>query len=260
MQKLIGTLLSSFRIGRTGPRLVDNSGNLEVKNKDGNALVKVRAADAVGSTDVTPKGQVDTMFATRDARLDGHDTDIANVQSGLSTAQTSLSNVETDLGTAQTDIANLQSDLFTAQASLATAQASFTTAQASLATAQSDLAIAQADIATLGAEGVDRTLAITLGTNATYEAASQLPAGCVVKEVKLRVTTAYDAGTEIQVGSAGVPGALMGAADNDPTLAELQEVELWASVPMAFTPRVSIAGSPSAGAATVAITYTTPQG
>ncbi len=204
MQKLIGTILEYFRIGRNGIRVANNNGVMEVQNAAGTALARARVADPAAPTDAVNRGTLDTALGARDGAIEA---------------------LQTDMGAAQADLAALQGQ-----------------------------------VAGFSGAGLDRTVAIGIGTDASYEATSQLPAGAVVKEVKLKVTAGYPAGTEIRVGSAGVPDMLVGAADNDPSLAELQEVELWALLPSALTPRVSISGNPAGGAGLVAITYTTPQG
>jgi hypothetical protein len=55
---------SPLEIGSGGVKLVSNSGALDVKNNANNALVKVRALDGTGSTDVVTKSQLDTKKTT----------------------------------------------------------------------------------------------------------------------------------------------------------------------------------------------------
>jgi hypothetical protein len=55
---------SPLELGTGGVKLVSNSGVLEAKNNANNALVKIRALDGTGSTDVVTKSQLDTKKTT----------------------------------------------------------------------------------------------------------------------------------------------------------------------------------------------------
>jgi len=61
-EKLRGTIETIFKLGLNGINLKNNSGVLEARNADDSALVVVRGAEPVGSSDLVTKNYVDTQI------------------------------------------------------------------------------------------------------------------------------------------------------------------------------------------------------
>ena len=52
---------SNVEVGKDGPRIKDNSGVVEIKDNTDSALAVIRGADAIGSTDLVTKSQLDAI-------------------------------------------------------------------------------------------------------------------------------------------------------------------------------------------------------
>ncbi len=110
-----------------------------------------------------------------------------------------------------------------------------------------------------GASNGIKTISILVGTNATTDATEQLPANAIVHQIDVDVTTPYSTGTTMDIGKSGSASALLANATVD------EEAQDFLYVPMlkgvggtAYAPRVTLGGSPSAGAAMVLVHYSEP--
>jgi len=107
--------------------------------------------------------------------------------------------------------------------------------------------------------GVVSTIQMTIGTSATYTSVTSIPASAVVLRVELNITSAYTAGATISAGQTGSTALVMATADNVPQTIDLylaDQVTAWggSSLPVLVT----IGSSPSSGAGTVTVLYTSP--
>jgi hypothetical protein len=106
--------------------------------------------------------------------------------------------------------------------------------------------------------GVERHISIAVGTDATTDSTTSIPSGAVVQDVVLDVDTAYDAGTTIQVAVNGSsPLEVMATTDNNAEETNQFSVEQVSNVSAsnAGTVRVTITGTPAAGASVVIVKY-----
>lgn len=101
---------------------------------------------------------------------------------------------------------------------------------------------------------------MSLGTS-TAISSSSLPNNAVIMEARVEVTTAYSAGTSMQVSRTGDGTKVMcSTSDLDPTVQGthmIGQVTNWGSTG-AGTVTVTISGSPVAGASVLYIGYVTP--
>jgi hypothetical protein len=107
--------------------------------------------------------------------------------------------------------------------------------------------------------GVGLWIFVTTGL-ATVSSVTSIPANAVVTRIVTSITTAYSAGTTISVGQTGTVSLLQATGDIVP-----QTVDSYgSSLPVAWGGSalpvlITIAGSPTAGAGTVLVQYTSPQ-
>lgn len=97
-----------------------------------------------------------------------------------------------------------------------------------------------------------------LGTS-TGSSTATIPAGAVVFEAAVDVTTPYSAGATISVGQTGSASLLMATTDNLATTAGMYAVpqdQGWGASALAVL--ATVTGAPSAGAANIIVKYSTP--
>lgn len=108
------------------------------------------------------------------------------------------------------------------------------------------------------ASGAASCISVSPGTAATTTSTTQMPAGAVVIDCRVNVTTPYSAGATIEVGIAGTLADFMGTADNDPQLDGLYSVPQQTTVAGASAVVVTIGAGPVAGVCVVLVFYVIP--
>ena len=106
-----------------------------------------------------------------------------------------------------------------------------------------------------GASGVVQTIRFAIGTGATQDSVTNIPAAAVVQSCVLRLDTPYSLGTTISVGRSGSIALVQATTDNDPTTAGLYQVPqdtLWGVLGPV---RITIGGSPGVGAGYCSVNY-----
>jgi hypothetical protein len=173
---LIGTTLSYFRIGKTGPRLKDNSGALEVRNSGDTADVAVTADQFKASSDTGLVINSDATEAGADWKLN-----IARPATGM-TADWTLT-LPTSGGSPnqvlKTDGSGNTSWIDTAS----------------------------------GATDITDTTTIAFGASSPVTMFT-LPANAVILNVNCIVDTVFDGTATVTVGITGDTAKYMGAGDN----------------------------------------------
>lgn len=109
-----------------------------------------------------------------------------------------------------------------------------------------------------GAAGAVSCIAVTPGTAATTTSTTQMPAGAVVVDCRLAVSTPYSGGATIEVGIAGTLAAYMGTADNDAQLDGTYDVPQQTAVAGLSAVVVTVGGAPGAGVCQVLVFYVVP--
>lgn len=110
-----------------------------------------------------------------------------------------------------------------------------------------------------------RTIRFQIGTAASQQSASSVPANAIITRAYLDMQSAgaapYSAGTTIQIGRTGAAALLMDVADSVPTAAaghiyNAQQGTPWGGA--ALPVLVTIAGAPGAGVGFVYVEYAIP--
>ena len=98
-----------------------------------------------------------------------------------------------------------------------------------------------------------------IGTDATYNSSTQIPAGYYVCNCLLNITDAYSLGTTLTVGQEGSPSLLMSSAQavvGSIGVTDVPEDIAWGASPA--TVLVTISGGPIVGAGFVVVQYALP--
>lgn len=114
-----------------------------------------------------------------------------------------------------------------------------------------------ADSSTLG--GAIREIRFAIGTGASQNSATTIPANAIIVTAQVEITTPYSAGGALAVGQTGSTSLLMGTSDSNPQVANIYEVNqdtAWGATPR--TVLVTVTGGPAAGAGFCIVRYTTP--
>lgn len=222
-QDILGTTLNFFRIGRTGPRLKDNAGNLEVRNAGDTADVNVTASQFNASSDVG-------LVINSDAAGSGADwkINIARPSTGM-TADWTLT-LPVDDGSA---------------GQVLSTDGSGNTSWISAASTASALKF---DSTTL-----------SFGDGASVSLFT-LPANAVIDEVQVIVDTEWDTAATLTIGVSGDTAKYMGASNN--YLDEVAKYVTNPGIAPSASPESLIAtysaAGASAGSARIIVTYAEP--
>lgn len=142
------------------------------------------------------------------------------------------------------------------------ADSAFAKVQAADPTVDDDLVTKRyyaANLPSGGASNGIKTISILVGTSATTSATEQLPANAIIHQVDVDVTTPYSTGTTMDIGKTGSAAALLANAVVDEEAQDFLSVNMLKGVGgSAYSPLVTLGGSPSAGAAMVVVHYSEP--
>ncbi len=114
----------------------------------------------------------------------------------------------------------------------------------------------------VGSSGAIVEIRYIVGTGATQDSVSSVPANARIIATQFIPTTPYTAGGTVAIGRAGSTSLLQATTDNDPqdTTASTYNVNLDAAWGGAALPvRTTIGGAPAAGAGVVIVRYAVPQ-
>jgi hypothetical protein len=109
-----------------------------------------------------------------------------------------------------------------------------------------------------GLPGVVNLIRYAIGTGATQDSVTSIPATAVVTDCRLDVTTPYSVGATISIGQPGSLTEFQLTTDNLPQAAGLYQVIQDTLVAGAGVVRTTIAGAPAAGAGFVLVEYAIP--
>ena len=111
-----------------------------------------------------------------------------------------------------------------------------------------------------GAANSVREIRFILDTTATQDSTAVLPANSRVIFASIEITTAYDGGTSIQVGTTATADLFQAAGDNNPQSAanRIYEASQDTDAGAASVVRVAVSNTPAAGAGVCVVRYTAP--
>jgi hypothetical protein len=107
--------------------------------------------------------------------------------------------------------------------------------------------------------GVMNVLRFAIGTGATQDSATTIPANGVVTNCSLDVQTPYTAGATISIGQPGSLTEFQLTGDNNPQAAGIYQVMQDTLVAGAGVVRATIAGAPVAGAGFIIVEFSIPE-
>ena len=104
--------------------------------------------------------------------------------------------------------------------------------------------------------GAQYVIDFAIGTGASQNSTSSIPANAIVDYVLLNITTPYSGGATIAVGQTGTTNLLLSTGDNTPQTVDqyMSEARVaWGGSPLPVL--VTVGGSPGAGVGTVTVAY-----
>lgn len=110
-----------------------------------------------------------------------------------------------------------------------------------------------------GLPGVANIIRYAIGTGATQDSTTSIPANAVVLNCMLDITTPYSALATISIGQPGNTTLLQLTTDNLPQQAGIYQVMQdtdWGAAPLVV--RATVGGAPAAGAGFVVVEYAVP--
>jgi hypothetical protein len=110
-----------------------------------------------------------------------------------------------------------------------------------------------------GLAGVMNVIRFAIGTGATQDSTTSIPANAVVTDCKLDVQTPYSGGATISIGQPGTLTEFQATTDNNPQAAGIYQLMQDTAVVGAGVVRVTVAGAPGAGAGFVVVEYAVPE-
>lgn len=267
----LGTTEESFQIGLSGGLIKNNGGILETRTSDDTAYQIMRSADPVDTNDVANKNfvestiskvfiddQVDTSSSLPNNTAVQRFLLVTTSGSGASIGDI-LEDDGSSTGTMEIISARNGREIFVSSAltggSISLDGSSIYSWRTSSSSWQKI-----SDIGSLSGGLQEIHIPIT-SASATFDSITIIPANYNIRQVDLKVTTAFSSGTTIQVGNTSVPNLIMNISDGKPEqvgiYSELQNTEWGVSDSIV---RVSIGGSPIAGAGIVMVRYVNPLG
>jgi hypothetical protein len=259
--RLAGTVATFFQIGGPdGPGFNDNAGVLEGKDPTNTVFAIVRGATPVNPNDLVTKAYDDTAFKPI----------IVSAQASGATALPANSAAEHFIVITTTGVNAAIGDLLwdngTGVGTVAVIAAptggeimpiaNFTGGTISFTAFQNYVWNGTAWVSLSSTTpGVVQAIIFTVGTGATTDSVTSIPVGATIMRATLNVTTAYTAGTTIEIGSTAAAALLMGTGDNFPSTVDAYDAPQITPWNVASVVQVTIAGTPSAGASTVMVEY-----
>lgn len=269
---LLGTMSSFFQLGGpAGPRLNDNSGVVEAKTSDGAAYANINAANAVADTSVTTQLDLKHMAGIEVAfGFDGGTPPSAGGNTGKygmcgkTGGSYTAGDIIYDTGSALQAITVLSGAKITTSVAVSGSGYTVTTIQNGLY----NLVSASPNVWSLRGDGNGTGTGymqvlgpLSVGTSATTDSTTSIPSGATILKTILNVTTPYSGGATIAATVNGsTPVTIMATGDNTATSAGVYVDD---GTPIAIGGsntghvRVSVNGSPGAGASTLTVQYIT---
>jgi hypothetical protein len=264
-KRIAGLANTFFQLGGpSGPALKSNSGAIEHRNAGDSAFAVARGATPVADNDLTTKAYVDQAMKPIPVGLQFNGG--SSLPSNSGTEQyyvVTTSGVNATIGQLLWDdgsssgtvavIAATTGNTIVTTAALSGGTVTFNSNAMYTWTGSAWIQIG----ATVSGGVLEIDMAV--GTGASQSSATSIPANAVISSCELKVTTPFSGGTTISVGQTGSASLLMATGDNTATVANEYQADQrtdWggSSLPVLVT----VAGSPSAGAARLNVQYSLP--
>ncbi len=247
--------------GPTGPQVVHDSDEIQFQDADGN-LIQIHAADGAADTEASTYGQLKTRHVNIAGGWDGASPLDASSYSGTyylchtSGGDYTAGIVYYSDGTSWTAVSTPKNWTLSTKTSAISGTVSMVASgfYVNEGTAGSPSWALKGDGSSdTSLTGVEKQLSMTLGTTASQSSSTSIPDGAIVTGVKLNVTTVYDNSATIAVAVGSIE--LMGTDESAPASAHTYSKEMLQTLSTGGTVDVTIANSPSAGVATLVVSY-----
>lgn len=268
----IGTAGFQLDTVNGGPIFKNDSGNARIRNSTDSADVPVRVGSPTDPGHAATRSYVDSISkpVIVTAQFDGNDALPANTGSiGYAVVTTTGANgtigeLLYDDGTAtgtQTVLAAENGRTISVTTTLSGGTVSLTADSIYVWDADGSSGSTQwykiGDVGNVS--GAVRTISYLITNAAQQDSTAVIPAGALVIEARLTVTTAYSGGATISIGTTGSTSAFQATTDNNPQKGSPPNrytKDQETSVGSASVVRTTIAGAPAAGAGRVTVLYT----
>lgn len=255
-------------IGTTGPRIKNNSGVIEMRNNADNAYAVARAADPANEQDLTTLNWAWKFqkFIPISAQADCSSALPTNTAARRLLVVTTAGNgaVIGDLlydnasSTGSMTIIAAAYRTITPTANFTGGTQTFYQHCGYLWNGSSWVKVFDASGAGSATNNV-RSITITTGTSATYDSTNDLPANAIIVYAYFKVTTAYSAGAGITFGVVGNTDIYLTGVVNPEAEGFSFSDEPFVSVGASdVKARISVSGTPAAGAGVCYIHYVVP--
>lgn len=264
VSNLLGTWSNTFFFGKNGPLIKNNSGVLEARNSGDSAYALMRgSSSAVGPNDLITKQYFDT--ATKpvivSTQMDGGSPPapsgagyIVVTTAGGSYA---IGDIVYDDGTSLTNLGTVEGRAIFITDALSGGTITFQPDSLYLWDADGGSWVRIGDIGSV--TGAVRAIEIDLDNSATQDSVLQLPAGSRVLRAWFEASTAYSGGATVEIGDTATADKFMGSNQNNPQqTTNPSEVIQRTEQAAASVVRVTVTGTPAAGAGTALIEFTVP--
>lgn len=269
-KKIRGTIESIFQLGLDGQNIKSNGSAVEIRDSDDTSFATLRAGAPSGDNDVATKFYVDSVEGIT---IVDRQADTSSSLPNNTSTRGFLVVTTAGSGAAIGDLL-FDNGLNDAQpVSIVSAKdgrtisttASFTGGTISL---EADSVYTWDDtggewvkIGDIGSvTGAVRTIRFTLDNTASQDSSSEIPSGYRVIEARIEVTTPYSGGATIEMGDTSTSDLIFSAGDAKEQKADTYIVEQDTAWPSDSVVRVTVGGTPAAGAGVAIVKYANPNG
>lgn len=268
ISNLRGTLEEIFQIQKGGPQIKNNSGILEFKNSDDSAFVIARGLAPAGDNDfvtkiyaetltkpVIVKRQADCSVALPDNTVVRGFVVVSTAGSGAAVGDVLYDNGLDDASVMEI-LAAVEGRTIAVTDALSGGTITFDPDSIYQWDTDGSVWVKIGDIGSV--TGAVRTIRKVIDNSAAQDTTFLPPANCRILSASFEVTTPYSGGATVSVGKVGDLELLMAATDIDAQTADTYEIEQDTDFGASAVIRVTITGSPAAGAGVLLVKLANP--
>ena len=272
-KKLRGIIGALFQIDvyNDGPQLKNNSGVLEFRNANDNGFVVARGATPLADNDLVNKlyadslskpiivsRQADTSVSIPNNTASRGFVVVTTAGSGASIGDLLYDN-GLNYARPMQILTAIEGRTIAVTDSLTGGTISFEADSIYIWDADGGAWLKIGDVGNV--TGAVRKICFDIDNTATQDSTNQIPAGNRVERCDVEITTQYSGGADIEVGTTADADAFQVVTDNKPqSVNKTYSVEQDTEVASASVVRVTVSGTPAAGAGRVCVWYSNPNG
>ena len=270
IKNIRGIIGNIIQVGLTGFQIKNNSGVAEIRNADDNGYAVLRAAAPVADNDVTNKKYVDSiekpLIVKRQADCTTAIPDNTSVRGFVVVTTAGSGAVVGDIlydnglndSIPMEILSAIEGRTIAVTEALTGGTATFEGDSIYIWDAQTSSWLKVGDVG--GVTGAIRTIRFIVDNSASQDSDTSIPANARVFDCNFEVTTAYSGGATVAIGNSTTANLIMLATENNAqkagrTYAKEQDTG-WGGSDLPV--RVTVTGSPAAGAGVVVVKYASP--